>query len=244
LQYERNRANTAEQQAGYFARVAAQANANAAAAAQVPREDPLDKFAKEGITLPADQQKDLLDRGIRIRQEDESRRLQQHLENRIASQAAAIEANVALQSVLQQNPDITQKPENEDRFKASMLFVNEQARRKGRQLSPLEIAQAAANEYRRAAGNQARPNVPYVEGGSRPDLAPGQQLPPGQGGPEAPSWIKRAFGKKILDIIQPLTDPDIQMEQLTRDYVREKNGGFFKKGVRSDMGEVLAAGEE
>ena len=213
---------------------AARQNAEAAAyqmqqAAQrnvVPTADPLDRYSQEGIGLPADEQKRLLNDAINLRTRGEVGRAFAESERRRLLDRAQMANEMALQSVFAQNPDLAD-PKNHPKFAAAMVEVDMEAKAQGVEYSPQQLATKAAQKYRQAG---AAPAPPYVEGSG----APGPTMSGAQPAEEGPNMLETLYGMQ-KGTIKPLTDPAVQLTENSKEYIRSNNAEMFKRGVRSSM---------
>lgn len=192
--------------------------------------DPLDRYATEGLALPAGEQKNLLDEAIRRRADESAMRAAAEVDRRAALRDMQRANENALNTVMAQHPDIAD-PKNHPKFAAAMFEVEMENRQKGITLSPLQLAQQAAQKYRaNVQPNAAAPAPPFVEGSGNPSM-------PGAGGaPAEPELnaLEEVYGLPA-GTIKPLVNPEKQLQEETERFIRDGNAEMFKRGVRSNM---------
>lgn len=191
-----------------------------------PVTDPLDRYAAEGIALPADEQKRLLSDAIGLRARGEAGRAFAEMERRRLHDRAQMANEMALQSVFSQNPDLAD-PKNHPKFAAAMVEVDMEAKAAGVNYSPQQLATKAAQKYRQAG---AAPPPPYVEGAGAPGVTM-TGVPPVE---EGPNMLETLYGMK-KGTIEPLYDPATQLMENSQEFIRSNNAEMFKRGVRSSM---------
>lgn len=199
----------------------------------MPQSDPLERYEKEGITLPDSERRQLLDEAITRRAEAAAVRAAQIGEQRARSREIAAQNQAALDAVVLANPDLAD-PKNQPKFAAAVVEADMEARAAGVTYSPMQLAQKAAAKFRAAQNPPAAPQTPYVEGAGRPGASPT--------GSPVETEPQQNFAEELYGFpagtIKPLTNVEKQMEEETRDYVRRNNAAMFEKGVRSNMAEV------
>lgn len=204
-----------------------------AAAAQAPRQpDILDKYVSEDLVMSPDEKKRVLSAAIEQRAREQARQMAVEMDRRNAQEREAMRAEMALNMVLSQNPELQQNPSN---FAAAMTKVKFDAEARGIQLSPAQLAQSAAEEYKKI-WKPSQP-LPHVEGGNHPNMGTGLE-----GQPPAPagaSQLENWYGMKPGQIKEgsPMSDAQT-LTDLNMAYVLTKNKPLFDAGARSNMQEI------
>jgi hypothetical protein len=237
------RASIAEQRAAYAAGIAAAAT-RGAAPKPTPKPDILDRYSKEDLTLSPEDKRNMLDTAMRERAAEMTRASEQRLEQRLAQERANTESSIALEMVKAQRPELSD-PKNVPLFGAAITKVQLEAQAAGQTLTPAQTAQLAGRAYDQMKPNTSGPKPPFTEqprGDAFSGLTEEQRLA-FQRQPQ--SEIEKTYGQKSGSVRPPYNINDAsEMENLNLEYVRAKNEPLFKRGVVSNMNEVLRTREQ
>ena len=235
IEAERRRAAAAEAQAAY---AAGMAQAAAQRQPEAPRVDPLEDYSKNDLTMSPEEKRRALASAIGGAARMAEERAAQKFEQRMAWERANMEQKFALDSVIAAQPELAD-PRNAGKFGAAITKVKMEAEATGQQLSPMQLAQKAKEEYNTLFRPQGAPRPPFVEGANRPDLTPGMQQQQTQPTPQ--NQLEKTYGIKPGSI-RPLVDPNDNqaMDAFNLEYVRGKNKPLFDKGINSSLENVQA----
>lgn len=242
LEAARNQVMDANARAAY-AQGAAQA---VAANAQRPRQsgpDPLDDYSKNDLTMTPEEKRRALASAIDGRARAAEERSNANMEQRLAYERTNMEQRFALDSVVASMPELAD-PRNAGKFGAAITKAKMEAEAQGIQMSPMQLAQKAKEEYNTLFKSQSAGRPPFVEGANRPDLSPGMQ-PQQYQGPTPQNALEKTYGIKA-NSIKPLVDPNdtASMDAFNMEYVQSKNKPLFARGVVSALENVLATNRE
>jgi hypothetical protein len=186
----------------------------------------------------------MLDRAMRERAADIARQSEARMEKRLAQERADTESRMALEMVKMRRPELSD-PKNVPLFGAAITRVQLEAQQQGRNLTPAETAELAGRAYDQMKPQTAGPTPPTFET-PRGDVFSGfteEQRAALQRQPQ--SEIEKIYGQKSGSVRPPYNISDgEEMERMNLEYVRSKNEPLFKRGVVSNMNEVLRTREQ
>jgi hypothetical protein len=205
--------------------------------------DILDRYSKEDLTLSPEDKRAMLDRAMRERARQEQQVSEQRSEQRLQAALAAQESKFALDLVTAQRPELAD-PRNAPNFAAAITKVRMEAEARGQNLSSSQLAQAAGVAYDQMFKPPAAPRPPFTEGANR-DMQGLTQEQQDAFRRQPQSEIEKMYGQKSGSVRPPynINDPE-DMNKLNLEYVRAKNEPLFKKGIMTNMNEVLMTREQ
>lgn len=234
VEAERNARIEAERRAAFAegrAQVAEEVLRSGPRQPEGPSEDFLAKAVGEDITATPEERKRALDLYLARQRQETEARMRQEADARAAADRQAISYEMAVNTVLGSRPELSD-PKNSPNFKAAMTKVKAEADMRGEQISPITLMQRAAETYDKLFAPKAAPNVPFVEGGHRPDLAPPMSAP--QGAPQQ-SELEDLYGMEAGKIgrLPKMGSPDMDAE--IDAYIKQRNKPLMDRGINTGI---------
>jgi hypothetical protein len=203
------------------------------AATRQPRADAFESLAERGVAVPPDEQRNLLDRGVRERTREEIGAYDEQRRREEAQRIAQMRTENSLTLFAKLNPGIV---EDEERFSGAIQQAQHRARKQRLSLdadSTLELAKKIYLEDREKRGEPAPP--PFTEGASMPG-GRGQGFREQKEEPPRPSMVEEAYGLEPGTIV-----PDTEMDDHTERYIDERNLSLSDKEKFSTKVRQIAA---
>lgn len=222
---ERMRAMNAETERARLEQVlfTARPNVNTSNQTQV---DPYERFSENVLTGDSRENKRVLQEAVRTDVGRGMEAVRSEVSAALQNQKAELEAQMALNNVLARYPEI-QDPANQSKYAGLITKAQVDAGAQGLRLTPLQIAERAAREFRQVYGPKTSTSVPHVEGSTSPG-ASSIGSPNTTSAPLEKNVLEQAYGMNAGEI-QP-TEPE-SIRKITRDYVKTKNEYIRKKGT-------------